>query len=101
MRQAPRTKRHRRVASEEDRQASLRCGKRTVPPETERADHTDLRTGCRSAPWPCPCLFAARFEKRLTKRASERTAMKRFSVICLRCGLSVDRLIDVETAQTE
>ena len=27
--------------------------------------------------------------------------MKRFSVICLQCGLSVDRLIDAETAQTE
>ena len=25
-------------------------------------------------------------------------AMKRFSVICLQCGLSVDRLIDAETA---
>jgi hypothetical protein len=28
-------------------------------------------------------------------------AMKRFSVICLQCGLSVDRVIDAETAQTE
>jgi hypothetical protein len=27
--------------------------------------------------------------------------MKRFSVICSQCGLSVDRLIDAETAQTE
>jgi hypothetical protein len=27
--------------------------------------------------------------------------MKRFSVICLQCGLSVDRVIDAETAQTE
>jgi hypothetical protein len=27
--------------------------------------------------------------------------MKRFSVICLQCGLSVDRLVDAETAQTE
>jgi hypothetical protein len=27
--------------------------------------------------------------------------MKRFSVICLQCGLSVNRLIDVETTQTE
>jgi hypothetical protein len=27
--------------------------------------------------------------------------MKRFSVICLQCGLSVDRLIEAETAQTE
>jgi hypothetical protein len=27
--------------------------------------------------------------------------MKRFSVICLQCGLSVDRLIDAETAQTD
>jgi hypothetical protein len=27
--------------------------------------------------------------------------MKRFSVICLQCGLSVNRVIDVETAQTE
>jgi hypothetical protein len=27
--------------------------------------------------------------------------MKRFSVICIQCGLSVDRLIDAETAQTE
>jgi hypothetical protein len=27
--------------------------------------------------------------------------MKRFSVICLQCGLSVSRLIDVETTQTE
>jgi hypothetical protein len=27
--------------------------------------------------------------------------MKRFSVICLQCGLSVNRLIDAETAQTE
>jgi hypothetical protein len=27
--------------------------------------------------------------------------MKRFSVICVQCGLSVDRLIDAETAQTE
>jgi len=27
--------------------------------------------------------------------------MKRISVICLRCGLSVDRLIDAETAQIE
>jgi hypothetical protein len=27
--------------------------------------------------------------------------MKRFSVICLQCGLNVDRLIDAETAQTE
>jgi hypothetical protein len=27
--------------------------------------------------------------------------MKRFSVICSRCGLSVNRLIDAETAQTE
>jgi hypothetical protein len=27
--------------------------------------------------------------------------MKRFSVICLQCGLSVKRLIDVETMQTE
>ena len=27
--------------------------------------------------------------------------MKRFSVICLQCGLSVDRLIDAETTQTE
>jgi hypothetical protein len=27
--------------------------------------------------------------------------MKRFSVICLQCGLSVSRLIEVETAQTE
>jgi hypothetical protein len=33
--------------------------------------------------------------------ASERNAMKRFSVICLQCGLSVNRLIEVETAQTE
>jgi hypothetical protein len=30
-----------------------------------------------------------------------RNAMKRFSVICLQCGLSVDRLIHAETAQTE
>jgi hypothetical protein len=28
-------------------------------------------------------------------------ATKRFSVICLQCGLSVDRLIHAETAQTE
>jgi hypothetical protein len=35
------------------------------------------------------------------EKASERNAMKRFSVICLQCGLSVDRLIDAETAQTE
>src|SRR6516165_3413593 len=35
------------------------------------------------------------------KRASERNAMKRFSVICLQCGLSVNRLIEAETAQTE
>src|SRR5262249_14529895 len=35
------------------------------------------------------------------KRASERNAMKRFSVICLQCGLSVKRLIEAETAQTE
>ena len=28
-------------------------------------------------------------------------AMKRFSVICLQCGLSVKRLIEAETAQTE
>jgi hypothetical protein len=35
------------------------------------------------------------------KRASERNAMKRFSVICVQCGLSVNRLIEVETAQTE
>ena len=27
--------------------------------------------------------------------------MKRFSVICLQCGLSVNRLIEAETAQTE
>ena len=27
--------------------------------------------------------------------------MKRFSVICIQCGLSVDRVIDAETAQTE
>jgi hypothetical protein len=27
--------------------------------------------------------------------------MKRFSVICVQCGLSVDRVIDAETAQTE
>ena len=27
--------------------------------------------------------------------------MKRFSVICLQCGLSVNRLVDAETAQTE
>ena len=27
--------------------------------------------------------------------------MKRFSVICLQCGLSINRVIDVETAQTE
>ena len=27
--------------------------------------------------------------------------MKRFSVICLQCGLSIDRLIDAETAQTD
>jgi hypothetical protein len=27
--------------------------------------------------------------------------MKRFPVICLQCGLSVDRLIDAETARTE
>jgi hypothetical protein len=27
--------------------------------------------------------------------------MERFSVICLQCGLRVDRLIDAETAQTE
>jgi hypothetical protein len=27
--------------------------------------------------------------------------MERFSVICLQCGFSVDRLIDAETAQTE
>jgi hypothetical protein len=27
--------------------------------------------------------------------------MKQFSVICLQCGLSVDRFIDAETAQTE
>jgi hypothetical protein len=27
--------------------------------------------------------------------------MKRFPVICLQCGLSVDRLVDAETAQTE
>ena len=27
--------------------------------------------------------------------------MKRFSVICSRCGLSVNRLIDAETAQTD
>jgi hypothetical protein len=27
--------------------------------------------------------------------------MKRFSVICVRCGLSVKRLIEAETAQTE
>jgi hypothetical protein len=27
--------------------------------------------------------------------------MKRFSVICIRCGLSVDRLVEAETAQTE
>jgi hypothetical protein len=27
--------------------------------------------------------------------------MKRFSVICLQCGLSVHRCIDAETAQTE
>jgi hypothetical protein len=27
--------------------------------------------------------------------------MKRFSVICVQCGLSVNRLIDAETAQTE
>jgi hypothetical protein len=27
--------------------------------------------------------------------------MKRFSVICLQCGLNVDRLIDAETARTE
>jgi hypothetical protein len=28
-------------------------------------------------------------------------AMKRVSVICLQCGLSVDRIIDAETAQTK
>jgi hypothetical protein len=28
-------------------------------------------------------------------------SMKRFSVICIQCGLSVDRVIDAETAQTE
>jgi hypothetical protein len=27
--------------------------------------------------------------------------MKRCSVICLQCGLSVNRLIEAETAQTE
>ena len=27
--------------------------------------------------------------------------MKRFSVICLQCGLSIGRRIDAETAQTE
>jgi hypothetical protein len=27
--------------------------------------------------------------------------MKRFPVICLQCGLSVDRLVDAETARTE
>jgi hypothetical protein len=27
--------------------------------------------------------------------------MKRFSVICIQCGLSVDRLVEAETAQTE
>jgi hypothetical protein len=27
--------------------------------------------------------------------------MKRFSVICIQCGLSVDRVIDAETVQTE
>src|ERR1700688_1367090 len=27
--------------------------------------------------------------------------MKRFSVICLQCGLSIDRLVDAKTAQTE
>ena len=27
--------------------------------------------------------------------------MKRFPVICLQCGLSVERLVDAETAQTE
>jgi hypothetical protein len=27
--------------------------------------------------------------------------MKRFPVICLQCGLSVDRLVDAETVQTE
>jgi hypothetical protein len=36
-----------------------------------------------------------------SEKASERDAMKRFSVICSRCGLSVDRVIDAETAQTE
>jgi hypothetical protein len=35
------------------------------------------------------------------EKASGRNAMKRFSVICSRCGLSVNRLIDAETAQTE
>jgi hypothetical protein len=35
------------------------------------------------------------------QKASARNAMKRFSVICSRCGLSVNRLIDAETAQTE
>jgi hypothetical protein len=34
-------------------------------------------------------------------KRSERNAMKRFSVICLQCGLSVHRCIDAETAQTE
>jgi hypothetical protein len=27
--------------------------------------------------------------------------MKRFSVICIQCGLRVDRLVEAETAQTE
>jgi hypothetical protein len=27
--------------------------------------------------------------------------MRRFSVICLQCGLSIDRLVDAKTAQTE
>jgi hypothetical protein len=35
------------------------------------------------------------------KKASERNAMKRFSVICLQCGWSVNGIIHAETAQTE
>jgi hypothetical protein len=35
------------------------------------------------------------------RKTVELNVMKRFSVICLQCGLNVDRLIDAETAQTE
>jgi hypothetical protein len=37
----------------------------------------------------------------LRDSSKEQGATKRFSVICLQCGLSVDRLIHAKTAQTE